>query len=333
MRRVLAVLTACALFGTASSADAVRSAGFRMHEARQFDPLLAFEYGKLINFAYTMYGRVAPSRPYTPSYNGLSTKYIFVAWVRMSDFTPSEKIRPKFYGIIVQRKSDPSRFIIALRGTDNAVEWWDDAASILPVAVKTFPGKVGDGFVRIFDSMEVIDSDGRPTDEFGGGFVREVSAAIARRYLHHPTRLRASDEAVAENRVSVEVTGHSLGSALATLYVAANAADANLRILKIYTFASPLVGDAQFVGAFERLDIDSWRIADPFDVVTHLPFLGFEHVNTLERVDPRNWVNRSPSCLHLMDTYLYLIHPAYLLHRYCAWLPNVPGPNVGGHTI
>ncbi len=118
----------------------------------------------------------------------------------------------------------------------------------------------------------------------------------------------AREQAAILNRVNVEVTGHSLGAALATLYVATNASDRQLHVSRVYTFASPLVGDTEFVATFDRLDVESWRIADPYDVVTVLPLLGFRHVNNLVEANPGDRVNRTVECLHSMDTYLYLVH-------------------------
>lgn len=302
----------------------------------RFDPKVAQDYGYLINLAYEMY-ESAPdddTPPYEglpPPYIGLPSKYVFTAWIRMNDFTPRGKLKPVFYGLIVQRKSDPNTFVLALRGTDSETEWWDDLTSIFPITVRGLPGEVGEGFGRIFSSMEVIDAQGRPTDEFGRGFVHEVAAAIARRLMHRATRLEGRDRTIAMGRINIEVAGHSLGAALATLYVAANAGDVNLHIERVYTFASPRVGTEEFADAYDSLGIETWRIANPFDIITSLP-LGFRHVNEFEPVNPGDWVNRTPYCLHSMITYLYLLNPANLLHKACAWLPNVPGLNLGGHS-
>jgi hypothetical protein len=273
-----------------------------------------------------------PPHEFTPPYDGLPPKYNFTAWVRMNDFTPRGRIRPKFYGIIVQRKSDPNSFILALRGTNSGTEWFDDFMSIFPVAMPGFPGKIGEGFGRIFGSMEVIGADGQPTDKFGHGFVNELRAAILGKLIRRAARIGAKEQAAVLDRVNVEVTGHSLGAALATLYVAANASDRQLRISRVYTFASPLVGNTEFVAAFENLHVDSWRIANPLDIVTVLPAIGYRHVDKLEQVNSGNWVNRTPICLHSMTTYLHLVHPPILLDKPCEWDPTVPGANIGGHT-
>ncbi len=136
-----------------SSADILyqRSASGH-HLVRRFDPKLAVEYGKLINLAYAMNNLAISKHEYTPPYGDLPSQYNFVAWVRMNDFTPRGKIRQAFYGIIVQLKSNPTSFIIALRGTQetNWVEWFDDFMSVFPTKMPGFPGEVGDGFGKDF---------------------------------------------------------------------------------------------------------------------------------------------------------------------------------------
>jgi predicted lipase len=140
--------------------------------------------------------------------------------------------------------------------------------------------------------------------------------------------------------ISVEVTGHSLGSALATLYVAKNANAKLVHVPRIYTFASPLVGNGEFVAAFAKLNVDSWRIANCRDVVTQVPRIDlknaelFEHVEQARQFDSADQVNKTLSCLHSMTTYLHFVDPTHwLLDAWCAWIPDDdPGPNIGGNT-
>ncbi len=298
----------------------------------QFDPKLAVEYGSnLIKLAYQMYGRATPPHEYTPSYDGLLDDYNFTAWVRMTDFTPKGKLSPKFYGIIVQRKKDPNSFVLAIRGTEptNWNEWWDNFTSVIPVAFGGFAGKIGDGFGRIFQSMQVLDSDGNPTDEFGMGFVQQVAAAVTRKLVGG--RVGGAEQAAAQSLISIEVTGHSLGAALATLYVARNASDRQLHIARLYTFASPYVGDFEFVKSYNTLGIETWRIANFWDRVPHLPpGLEFRHVNQPEHIDSWFEVHADPVCWHSMQTYLHVLDPTISIDEGCEPLP--PDPHyIAGH--
>jgi triacylglycerol lipase len=341
-RTLNAVIAALVLWPTfALSTETPASRQYWPRPVYRFDPNLAVEYGNLIDLVYEMNDAAVYPHEYTPPYNGLPppdtglpSSYNFVAWIRMNDFTPRGKIRPKFYGIIVQRKSDPSTFILVLRGTqfDSATEWFDDFTSIVPVTRLNLPGKVGDGFARIFESMEVIGLDGHPTNEFGHGFVHEVFAAISRKLMRRGARMTAKEQATTLNRINIEVTGHSLGSALATLYVAANATDVQLHISRVYTFASPYVGNFRFVKAYNDLGIETWRIANFWDWVPHLPpDPSFWHVNEPELISSWFEVHADPGCWHSMQTYLHILDPMIAIEDKCKPLVEPEQPYIAGH--
>jgi hypothetical protein len=67
-------------------------------------------------------------------------------------------------------------------------------------------------------------------------------------------------------------TGHSLGAALATLLAGVKTPDA------LYTFGSPLVGDADFVATLTN--VKNFRYVDCCDIVTRIPpkTLGYMHL-------------------------------------------------------
>ncbi len=68
----------------------------------------------------------------------------------------------------------------------------------------------------------------------------------------------------------IAITGHSLGGAVATLAAAALAEQTGVPV-SCYTFASPRVGDRDFVARFEALVADSWRVTNPRDLVPGAP--------------------------------------------------------------
>lgn len=69
----------------------------------------------------------------------------------MSDFILNLE-EMKFCGIVVHKTADPDSRIIAIRGTEGAIEWIDDAAA-LPVPFRHRPsaGRVAYGFERIYN--------------------------------------------------------------------------------------------------------------------------------------------------------------------------------------
>jgi triacylglycerol lipase len=98
-------------------------------------------------------------------------------------------------------------------------------------------------------------------------------------------------------------TGHSLGAALATL-----AADRHLlqggQPAGVYTFGSPLVGDAAFVaGCNARHAGRSFRYVNHDDAVTNLPpaSFGFGHVEQEKYIDQNGTIGPGPGRLRVAD--------------------------------
>jgi hypothetical protein len=230
----------------------------------------------------------------------------------------------------VQSTIDESKFILAIRGTSNLTEWWDDLTSMVLAPLQNF-GNVGYGFSRIYQTLRVVDltttdapgTEGAPRAlEAAGTFAQQVAATVQR----SAGTVRPLHNAGAETRsaaMSIEVTGHSLGAALATLYVAENANAGLVRTPMICTFASPRVGDPTFATKFNQLGNTSWRVVNELDVVPNLPFFGFEHVDTLHLYNSGSSVNWSLTCWHSLNTYLYLLDPKQPLNAECRWPPQI----------
>jgi kumamolisin len=279
-------------------------------DARAFDPQAAVRYGQFVQAAYAMYD--AQPTNLTPPPPKLPLDYELIAWVQMQDFIISST-GPSFYGLIAQSSSSPDSFVLAIRGTSNGIEWWDDANAVFRTPFKV-PGcgSVGTGFARIYETLEVVE---RPTVGQAavaprslrsvGGFSRQIADLIGR---HSPA---AAHVAGFPSSASVEVTGHSLGAALATLYVMENARTDKIRSPALCTFASPTVGDNDFVSAFNALGSPSWRVVNQPDVVPKLPpeILGFVHVDTIQQYSSIGKVTSSLKCWHSLSTYLSLIDP------------------------
>jgi hypothetical protein len=110
---------------------------------------------------------------------------------------------------------------------------------------------------------------------------------------------------------AIEVAGHSLGAALATLYTLDNAYTGKINNPALCMFASPAVGDSTFTTAFNGLGLTSWRVVNAPDLVPKLPpqLLGFTHVDTLQQYSSTGKVTPSLACWHALATYLSLIDP------------------------
>ena len=153
-----------------------------------------------------------------------------------------------------------------------------------------------------------------------GSLSRQVAALVSR---HAPT---APEGKAAAPPVAISVTGHSLGSALACLYVLENAKTNKLPTPIVCTFASPRVGDRAFVTAFNGLGLTSSRFAIDQDLVPQLPPepFGFRHVNTLNPLNATGKVQPNFSCWHALTSYLSLVNPT---------LPPAPACAIGATVI
>jgi kumamolisin len=278
-----------------------------------FDPIAATLYGQCVQAAYSMYdadpGNLtpAPSADFPPGCQ-------LTAWIQMQDFLIGS-LGPSFYGFIAQSSASPETFVLAIRGTSNGMEWWDDANAITRVPFKIQNcGAVGKGFARIYDTLEIVE---RPTGAAAAPSVaqslRSVGSFSQQVAVHLNRHAAASARAIGTPvGASVNVTGHSLGGALATLYAMENAHTDEIRNPLLCTFASPLVGDATFGSVFNALGLTSWRIVNEPDLVPRLPpeILGFRHVDAEQRFSSTGKVRSSPLCWHSLSTYLSLINPS-----------------------
>lgn len=185
----------------------------------------------------------AADAPFTPP-AAMPAGFEFVARVIMTDFFRKKEF-PEVYGLIAKRTTKPNTFVLAIRGTDDHVEWWDDLKAAISIPVSGL-GRIAEGFEKIFKTMQVIGADGQPTTRYGGAdFTEQVATTVKN---HAPTGKLLSETTADDPAVfQIEVVGHSLGSALATLYVARNANSKKVQTPILYTFASPRVGNFAFV--------------------------------------------------------------------------------------
>ena len=288
---------------------------------RPYDPNAASLYGQFVQAAYTMYA-AAPNNLTPPRSQNFPPGYQMVAWIQMRDFVLGSTA-PLFYGFIAQSEAASDQFVVAIRGTTNLVEWWDDFDAIAKTPFKIENcGMVGEGFARIYDTLQVIECPPEPAPapaapqltQPAAGFAQQVSALLRRRATTRPPArgaARAATRGALPRNASVEVTGHSLGAALATLYTMENAHTEQITNPMLCTFASPLVGDAQFAEVFNGLGLTSWRIDNVRDLVTKVPpaLFGFVHVDKEQQVDSTGKVVPNFVCWHSLATYLSLIDP------------------------
>ncbi len=309
------------------------------------DRKLAFFWGQFVDGAYTMYEREPHNARPLPQAHDIPDGYEMVAWIQMSDFFFWYRLPMGFYGLMARNRTNLHQYVLALRGTKSMVEWWDDGVTRL-VQFKPVPdaGRVECGFDTIYSTLRVIkmpEAARTPTlpgqaiqaahaTERGAAIPELMTGTFADQLeqvadsLEPDPQLREAFRTgrLARPQRGMAVTGHSLGSALATLFVMENKSRKKFDIHTLCTFASPRVGDAEFVRQFAELPITSWRLVNTQDIVPriplHIPLLfPYEHVETESSFSSSGVVRWNPVCWHSMKTYLHWLDPASKLDPDC----------------
>jgi hypothetical protein len=295
---------------------------------RPLDKQEAVLYGKFVNAAYAMFERDPKQLQPEPKTGEIPEPYELVAWLNMSDYVFWWREKPKFYGFIARHREQKRNFVLALRGTEGKVEWLDDfMARLVPFRQLPNAGRVENGFEEIYSTLRVVKRHGTAGVETTAKAAPTAAPApeqVQKTFGEQLEELADSLEepAVQEQirtakgprpRRSFVVTGHSLGSALATLFVMKNKATNRFDITTICTFASPRVGDTQFAQQFNLLPLTSWRIANTQDIVPkiplRLPFFDYQHVAAPYEFSSAGEVKGNPGCWHSMGTYLHWLDP------------------------
>jgi predicted lipase len=291
----------------------------------------AVVYGELVNAAYAMYE--ADPDNLTPQPKDIPSGFAMVAWIHMSDFAFLNTY-PKFYGFVAQSILNPATHVVVIRGTQGLIEWYDDAMIVkTPFTQVPNAGEVASGFDNIYGTLKVVKYTPPPpgarleaaaapvadATPLSGSFAEQIAQVVG---STEPSRaLHADLMGMPETPApAVAITGHSLGSALCTLYVMENAAKGLVHNPVICTFASPRVGDQAFVDAFNKLPgVTSWHIKNTWDIVPKLPpaLLGYGDVDQLYEFNSWGMVGFSPSCWHSMLTYMHWLDPKVQLDPNC----------------
>ena len=164
---------------------------------------------------------------------------------------------PVRFGYLAYNDNDPSQYVAAIRGTSGFWEWVDNI-DFVSVKSAPFPGRVEQGFVEIFQSMQL-----RP---LGSNQSAPLADAI-------------KNGIVANGQVLV--LGHSLGSTLATFLsfeladTACLGADRTAAIM----YASPKVGDGDFTAGYAGRLSNYLVINYQRDIVPKVPPFDIFHLD------------------------------------------------------
>jgi hypothetical protein len=300
--------------------------------SRPLDKAEATFWGRFVDAAYAMFKRDRTALTPEPQPHDLPDSYELVAWLNMTDFGILHD-ETKFYGFISRSLQNRHEFVLAIRGTEGVIEWWDDVFTrLVPFTQVPQAGRVEKGFDKIYSSLKVVKrhlaADGAeramtaaPREAVTPSFaeqLEQLADSLEEAEVQEKMRLTPT----VRPRRSFSVTAHSLGSALATLFVMENKWKDKFEVSTICTFASPRVGNTEFVHQFNRLPITSWRLVNTQDVVPkvplHIPWLfDYQHVDTAYEFSSKGVVKWNPGCWHSMKTYLHWLDPSVGLDPEC----------------
>lgn len=207
-----------------------------------------------------------------------------------TDLNPNRGNSRVSIGLILQA-SGGGDVVIAVRGTEGIQEWIHDA-QFLPTPCPFMPaaGNTEDGFTDMYRSMRTGLDAASPT----------VTQALPK--MQFPRAV-----------TSLTISGHSLGGALASLLALDVSVNTDFTPA-VYTYASPRIGDPQFVSLYNHAVPNTVRIANRVDLVPKLPLpplyehvLGLYDPTSVTLVPPKVLIKPEIACLHVLDSYLYLL--------------------------
>ncbi|MCD1260088.1 lipase family protein [Paenibacillus athensensis] len=239
-------------------------------------------WGQFVQVAYEMYAQNHQNPPTPDNFP--------VGWQRVADLQMAPKLallqEREFAGVLARSQADPLHWAVVFRGTESPMDWLADFEFKLETITEVpNGGRTEQGFTNLYRSVKLVFGDGATPDQ---------------PLLQHLDQLPAGSR--------LTVSGHSLGGAIATLH--GFVAGSKQIPVEVITFASPRVGDADFVAAFQRLVPHNTRVFNLPDLVPTVPpeLAGYRHVETGVEISSLTFpVKHSIVCYHTLKTYLYVM--------------------------
>jgi hypothetical protein len=195
--------------------------------------------------------------------------------------------------------------VVALRGTCTVLEWAENVrAGLVPASTSSSSSDDGSAKVECgFWNLYKGSSAGAPS-------LSETVVSEVRRLL----------DAYKGEEVSVTVTGHSLGAALAVLIADELAGDDGVAgaagaPVAVFSFGGPRVGDRAFAARVEARGVRVLRVVNAHDVVPRFPprlaLPAYADVGRELRLDSRASPYLRPdadaACCHDLESYIHLV--------------------------
>lgn len=195
--------------------------------------------------------------------------------------------------------------VIALRGTATCLEW---AENMRATQVQITAGDNGSSSARA-----KVECGFWSLYKTGGAHFPSLSEAV----LGEIQRLM---ELYKGETLSVTVTGHSLGAALALLAAdELSTCDPHVPPIAVFSFGGPRVGNRSFADRMRENGVKVLRVVNAQDLITKVPGMpvlddmpwAYSHVGSELRVDSKSSPYLKPNadvaCCHDLEAYLHLV--------------------------
>ncbi|KAL0913445.1 hypothetical protein M5K25_016907 [Dendrobium thyrsiflorum] len=188
--------------------------------------------------------------------------------------------------------------VVSLRGTATALEWAENFRPALQPISESATAKVSSGFHSLYKT--------------GGAKAPSLSSTVVE-------EVRRLVEKYKGEELSITITGHSLGAALAQLVADELATEIKAAPpIAVVSFGGPRVGNRAFAERLEGKGVKVLRVVNAHDVVPRVPGVfprvleeGYSHVGVELRVDnrvsPYLRPDADPACCHDLEAYLHLV--------------------------
>ncbi|NML36783.1 lipase family protein [Chitinophaga sp. G-6-1-13] len=283
----------------------------------------AVQYAKIVNLADILYKQAVANKdkatqlnPSLKAYQNILddtefqalvdtdflTNYYLLYNIQMNDIIIPGNKDQVYYGFIAQNKSS-KEYVMAIRGTENLLEALADAFFV-PKAFNEFNNgaQVPSGFYDLYESGLLVSP---PDSEL------QIVPVLLNIVAADPSLVMPDAQ-----KVRTVVAGHSLGASLATYFAAAASVGMGKGMdLCVYTYASPISGDATFANTYNSSVGENHRIHNAPDVVPGLPIYLQNGTNIYIQVaggyqiDSTKYslVKTGAGCAHQLPVYQYVL--------------------------